>query len=95
VNPLVEKMLIAQREGIDASTLEQIFEHEVECESKHVDPENRYCSARVLFIGYSCSPPMMICGAAGQVWQRWVDEGDLICDDCGIPLTECWTIRPI
>lgn len=95
MNPLVEKMLIAQREGIDARTLEQIFEHEAKCQSAHDHKENLYCSGEVKSLGFSCSDPLLLCDAAAHYWARSVTSSTARCRDCIRFCSECWTIRPI
>lgn len=92
MNPLVEKMLLLTNE---VQTLEQIFEQNCDCENEHTSPDNLYCAGQAKYLGLSCEAPMKLCDAAGQYWERIIRSKSWVCDDCGIPVEKCWTIRPI
>lgn len=88
MNPLVEKMLIAQREGIDVRTLEQIFEHEAKCQSRVHLTE---CSKEVTHRFVSNHRDILVCADTAA----YVRACHGRCETCYAPVEECWTIRPI
>lgn len=94
MNPLVSEMLFAQREDLELRNLEGLLEDDCKCESKHRDPENRYCSGGAAYVGMSCMPDIKICDAAGKAWMLFMEDGS-ICDECDRLCGDCWTIRPI
>lgn len=94
MNPLVEQML---SNDVETRLLEDLFEHETKCESRHQNPENAYCSGGVThMLSYSCEPGRdRVCDAAAQYAQRCRNNPDNVCMDCDRSCFECWTIRPI
>ena len=93
MNSLVEKMLSLTNE---VQALEQIFEQDCDCENEHTSPDNLYCAGQAKYLGLSCSEPMRLCDAAAAYWNRALRNPRVwLCDDCGIPVENCWTIRPI
>lgn len=98
MNPLVEKMLnTTVSNDVETRFLEDLFEEEAKCESRHQNPENAYCSGGAThMVSYSCEPTRdKVCDASAKYTQRCRNNPDDVCRDCGLSCFECWTIRPI
>lgn len=95
MNPLVEKMLIAQREGIDVRTVEQIFEHRAECQSDHAYNGDT-CSADVTAkISRNCGGHKIVCHNAEVAAEEAIVMQTFDCGYCEDHIENCWTIHPI
>lgn len=92
MNPLVKGMLEATiSNDVETRLLEDLFEHEVKCESKH-DNWGDECSGEVTHLFRACVIAKRVClTAANRI------EGDMrgVCARCENSVSECWTIRPI
>lgn len=95
MNPLVSEMLnTVAGQDTELMFLEGLLEGECKCQSGHTDPENRYCSGDVAWVGLSCTPPLNVCDAAAKAWVFFMERGNT-CADCKLPCRECWEVRPI
>lgn len=94
MNPLVEQMLNATvSNDVETRLLEDLFEQEAKCESKHYNWDDT-CSREVTHLFCACVTVKKVClTAANRIGGEIADQA--MCNRCGDPVSECWTIRPI
>lgn len=95
MNPLVEQMLNTKsRNDLELEILEQTFEHEAKCQSKHVTQKT--CTVEVVALKTSlCGAHFLICDASYRCNMESLETMYFNCSGCGNPASKCWTIRPI
>lgn len=95
MNPLVEQMLNATvSNDVETRLLEDLFERDCKCESDHdAGPDCTYDIVARKYV--ACDGiAFNICQSSLNQNRQWLSENGN-CDGCNIPVSECWTIRPI
>lgn len=98
MNPLVEKMLnTTMSNDVETRFLEDLFEHEMKCQSAHEDAILPGCTQEVVSVNViRCNGKgVLYCIVAEESAKRAIENRTHTCRDCGRGIKECWTIRPI
>lgn len=95
MNPLVKDMLDATiRNDVETRFLEDLFEHEVKCESPTHNNGRAKCTGDVAYLLRTCDSSLKVCpGMGNQVLHQM--DWTALCMYCNRVTSECWTIRPI
>lgn len=91
MNPLVQDMLLAQREDLELRNLEGLLEDDCKCESSHTESS---CSYDVSYL--------IVASCSGKAWQVCYNSAEntrksaKVCGLClSLDVRDCWAIRPI
>lgn len=96
MNPLVQDMLLAQREDLELRNLEGLLEDDCKCESAHMEPIPTCSGDVVARKTTKCRGlDFNICSISYALNRESVESGYKVCSDCGVLTSLCWTIRPI
>lgn len=71
------------------------FDAELPCESEHTDYRNAECTKVGTEVAGFCKLPVRIVCANHAKFVRWALVQGGACGECGRPITDCWSIRPI
>ena len=82
-------------DAFEIVSLMNLFEEEIRCESNHKATGKASCTVEVTHITSTCRhSPKRVCRVTGGYYERAIRaEGS--CGDCGVPIEDCWKVRPI